>query len=1269
MADDSPSTPSYRTPAADVPEPAPHEPLLRFALPGVGPFDLGVGLGAPIRLGLDRQALRLTPGSGLLLRAAAPLPPLELRSLGVDLTTGAVELGSPGLGAFEARVVGLAVTAAFQTALPWQPGRSLVDVAVQNLPMAPDGTRRLFARGQASVWLDPDARLDLTITADALELDVSHPLWLRAFGLTFGLVAARYLFDRQRVELQGPHGHGLRNLLLRMVGFFASRWLRRRLPLALQRPGYDPAADPHRRKHLLELIANLRGAPAPVPGGAAAPVPADSSPAPSDSPAAPAPADSSPAPSDSPLARLRALAAARVSADAIPPGARLLVAVPLGARGRVAVCTDRGADLVARRRAALLELIAPAGLYVHADGLPQLADLRVLRVAVQADTLAATLETSPPLGSFAQALVHLLARTLVPSRVSAGVLTRLAALRGDDVLLRQRFGASDAGVTLSTPHAGAITVRHAEDVLEVAIPDGLTLRWQGLGFLPDAVIRGLRYTWATGAVYLDATPELGDFGWRFVTAVARYRAAPHLPRLLGFQGPDTGVKIDPAIADDHSKVLYRHTVAFLGPLEVRIAPHDPLTVALSRAHLDVDCPSGVAVLVPELELDLVFERLRWSPRARTITGVGVGDYIGELLLRLLDKLALPHLERRVPGWQGGPADGPWRLAAFKAGPLGEVRVEIPGDAAIVAERTVDDVELMILDAGGARSAVRITPEHQRWVPPIAFEHLRWRPRLDEWNVTLEPATGPLVDDLIKRLIHKFVPLPVLVQVAGYLGLPAARRITTPPPPPAPGPVLYEKELPQLGLVRVAADAQRTVDVRLQRGAAAVSFGAGVSVRLPALGFSVQIQGVQLGLGPLRGNIDSEPDAGALVDVLLTHAARSALADFAARLAGTAEDTLFELGQGKPWGPLRVHVPPDGHADVHLDRQLLRIGSQRGIHVSGEQIDWLPEFQLHTFQYTFETGAVVLDISGIVEKFYHERHAVSPITQALLAHLIKVLVLPKLPPAARFVGVRSFPLPAAPVIDRRQIGLYRLQLPGGHGEVFLSMAPEDTVTVKASEAELSVTSEKGVLATLPGLRFQIQLRGARYHMDSGEIQVGGLGQLENAVLEAIVARQLRNLPAVARAAGDDPPHLGSLLDQLPTDKQGRTILFTNRMVSLLLEPRSSLVIKFTAEGLAFTADPPLQVDGPTRIDYKFEGVRYSFPDGGFHLDLENAGGVLSGLFTDVAINQVEKRLNERLKPLLPAAMRVPGYSLAGDPNSTEHIRQIVTNFGTLKRKPS
>ena len=1256
MADDPTSASSYRTPAADVPEPAPHEHLARFAVTGLGSFDLGIYLGAPLRLGLDRQALRITPGSGLLLRPSAPLPPLELRHVSVDLTTAAVDLGSPGLGPFEDRAASLAATAVFQEVLPWQPGRSLLDVAVQNLPQAADGTRRVFARGPASAWIDPDARLDITVTADALEIDLSHPLWLRVFGLAFGLVAVRYLFDHQRVELQGPHGQGLRNAVLRLVAWIASRWLRKRLPAALAAPGYDPAADPRRRAHLFELIANLRGKPAPKA----------SSPAPSASPA-------QPAPSDSLAARLRALADIRFTAHELPADARMLVTIPLGARGHAALCTDRGADVLLRRRAARLTLDAPAGLYLHVDALRQLSGLRISRVALQTDTLATELQTTPALGSFAQALVHHLARALVPAKVSATVLRRLAALRSDDVLFTTKFGKSGAGVTIATPAADEITIRHGQDALELKIPAGLQLTWQQLDFLPDAEIRGLRYVWSTGDLQLDATPELGEFGGRFLTQMLRYRAAPHIPPLVGIRGPDSGAPIDPAVIAAHPATIVETTVPALGPLSVRVDPADTMTVALSVLALDVRSKAGIAILVPELQLDLVVHHFHYEPRTRGLGGSApLGAYISELLTRLLESKGLPHLHKRLPGWKDADPDRAWPIVSFAAGPLGQVRVVLPAGASIVADRHADALTLTIRDEDGSLGQLAIIPERQKLVPKLGFQRLRWKPGSDEWTITLDPQTGPLVSDLIKRLVHRFVPLQILETVARYLALPAARRIAPQTlPPPAPGPILYETTVPQLGTLKVAADPNRTVDLTLQRGAAAISFGAGVSVRLPVLGFSVQITGLQGTLQPFHINLDSKPDAGPLPDVLLTHAARGFLGDFAAKLSGTAEvgqNTLLVFGEDKPWGPLRVHVPTDGNVAVHLDKTLLRLSSEKGVYISGRAIDWLPDFQLHTFQYTFETGAVLLEISGIQENFYTERHPVSPVTQALLAHIIKVLALPKLPPAAKHIGIRSFPIPAPPVVDPKQIGLYRVKLPGDYGDAFISMAPTDTVTIRASETELSVTSEKGVLATLAGLRFQIQLRGARYHMMSGEIQVGGLGQLENAVLEAVVARQLQSVPAVASdTSAETPAHLGSLLEQLPTDDKGRMVLFHHKMVDLLLDPAACLIIRFTAEGLSFTSDPPIIVDGPARLDFKFDGVRYSFPDGAFHLDLQGGGGMLADLLKDVAINQAEKRLNAALKPLLPAAMQVAGYSLAGDDRSTEHVQQIVKNFGTLGRK--
>ena len=445
--------------------------------------------------------------------------------------------------------------------------------------------------------------------------------------------------------------------------------------------------------------------------------------------------------------------------------------------------------------------------------------------------------------------------------------------------------------------------------------------------------------------------------------------------------------------------------------------------------------------------------------------------------------------------------------------------------------------------------------------------------------------------------------------------------------------------------------------------------------MPGIGFNVTVHGLRAAMHPIGAHLDTRPDAGPLFDHIIEHTLRTLLHQHADKFWPTDEavrigqDTLLVLGRGQSWGPLRVCVPTDGDIRVHLDKQGFALRSEGGIFISGQAIDWLPDFYLHTLGYAFEDGAVTLEISGIEETYYHEEHPVSPVTQALLAHLIKVLALPKLPAWTAKLGLRSFPLPPVPAGDPGRISMYRLKLPGEFGEVQISMPPDDTVTVRIDDNEASVISERGLFATLPGLRFELQLRGVRYHMHSGEIQVGGLGQLENALLEAVVARQLhQKVPQIAdETPAEVTSALSTLLDQLPVDDRGRRVLFSHALVNLLLPENPCLIVRFTADGLAFTSDPPIIIDGPARIDFAFNGIRYSFADTSFHLDLGNAGAVVSGIFTPIIINQAEKRLNNMFKPLLPAPMREPGYSLATDPRSEEHILDIIEGFALLGKK--
>ena len=98
--DEERPTLGYRSPAPAPEAAPPSEVLGEFAAPMIGRLRLELGLAAPIRLSLDREELRLTPGSGVRLRSAA-LPPLLVRHVRVDLTRATLEHDAVGLGAFD----------------------------------------------------------------------------------------------------------------------------------------------------------------------------------------------------------------------------------------------------------------------------------------------------------------------------------------------------------------------------------------------------------------------------------------------------------------------------------------------------------------------------------------------------------------------------------------------------------------------------------------------------------------------------------------------------------------------------------------------------------------------------------------------------------------------------------------------------------------------------------------------------------------------------------------------------------------------------------------------------------------------------------------------------------------------------------------------------------------------------------------------------------------------------------------------------------------
>ncbi|MCB9565723.1 MAG: hypothetical protein H6710_00585 [Myxococcales bacterium] len=473
-------------------------------------------------------------------------------------------------------------------------------------------------------------------------------------------------------------------------------------------------------------------------------------------------------------------------------------------------------------------------------------------------------------------------------------------------------------------------------------------------------------------------------------------------------------------------------------------------------------------------------------------------------------------------------------------------------------------------------------------------------------------------------------------------------------------------MPALGEIEVALPRTYFGLVELDgEGRARLTIDGGLRLRLRELALRVALEEIEARADPFDLEITCEPAIGGLERGLLVRFLEARLGPLRAHLwpaEGVAPEghrPLATLPLSPTIGPLRLSLPEGAVLRLALDRQMLELECEAGIHVRLDGAPWLPEVHLHKLTYTLADGAIDLRFSGVVERYYHEEESVSLITEAILAHVLRVLLSPKIPAWLLPLGFQRFELPPPPAPRPDRIVLFRLPLAADMGEATVAMEPDETILVTASADEIQITCDRGLWIALPALRFGLHARSARYHPRSGEVQVGGLGQLENAVIEAIIRQHL------GRGRGGAP--IGALIDELPIDAKGRRTLFTRGPIHVAMRTGTRFTLAFAASGIDFTADPPLIVDGPGVLDYQLRGLHYAFARAAFSLVLAD-DGVVASLFTGVVAETAESQLGELLRPLLPPAMREPGYSLARDPSSAESLAAVVAAFTGRGRAP-
>jgi len=1265
---------SYRRPAA---EPSaeqeesgtPRQPLGIFPGGPLGSLDVSLDLGVHLEVSVNRRALRVDAGGGLHVANSRQLPEVVVRSLDLDLGTLDLDLDADGLGGAVGFALGVAGNelALHRFGFAPSPQHTLVDHWLTLQAGDPSGRRRVLevSGARTSLWLDPDVDLRLRIDRRAAELSLSEALRVVVFGVGIGVAAARYIFAARRIELD--RGPGLRGLLsapiLALVAWIASRWLRRRLPAPVGTEGYDPWSDEERLQHLQEALRALR------PGGPGA-----------------APATSPEPASERSLPSLATLTA-KLRADAPGPGIWIVARLPIGSSeapsddhtgsqaGDTGSQTDhtgspsgglptlgvgvrRGGSICAELNAAQLNLSADGGLFIYADGEPTLERLRVLEASFSLASETLEVTTDPALGSLPQATLAQLARDLwrenlgkIPQDLQG--LLRAGRERPLEPLLWRRELGEGGSMTLRAAAELVVSIEHSEAATELSLDPGVELLWEGV-VLPAMTLTRLRYGREDGDVELSSEPALGPLEHATLRHLLHHRLPPRLSPALRStlripapgEAPTTGVTVGERTHEAFSLELPE-----VGKIQALLDPADTLTVELDHAGIVVRSERGLLLNVDgiDLQIDLQTVSLGFDGAIE----VAAEPAPGPAIITALETLYRDKLAPRLGAW-GPPAspEGPWTLHSRSIGDL-ELDVVLRQGDAIGLRRDADSITL------STREGLLLRDPLLRANSPITLRSITWAAATDSLGFATLPEAGDLLHEVAEHLLRQ-IGRPTLDRVRDALALPPGPAL--PPPTPAPpGALLLRRPVPGLGdfelalgrsyFVMLTADADRQLSLTIEGG---------LRGRVRKLGLQVILEEIEYSADSKQLLVTSTPALGELESALLATIARRLLDLVRGHLWPDDADrgVLAILARDSPQGPATLSLPPGASLRVALDRQMLEVECEAGLLIDLAGASWLPMIHLEKLSYTLADGALDLRFGGIEERHYREAESVSTITESILSDLLRVLVTPRFPAAIEPLGFRRVPPPPLLPPQTDAIELFSVPLVPGYGEAQLAMDPDETIVVTASEAEVELRCDRGLKVALPALRLSVRVMTARYHIPTGEVQVGGLGQLENAIIESVIRKNL------TRPAPGGAP-VAELIERLPVDDKGRRQLFANNTVGIRMRSGARFTLALSAAGIDFTATPPLEVDGPAVLNYELRGFTYSFARARFSLILDD-DGVLASLFTGVVADTVESQVNKLLRPLLPPSMREPGYSLADDPTSAENLAAVVANFSLLKK---
>lgn len=134
----------------------------------------------------------------------------------------------------------------------------------------------------------------------------------------------------------------------------------------------------------------------------------------------------------------------------------------------------------------------------------------------------------------------------------------------------------------------------------------------------------------------------------------------------------------------------------------------------------------------------------------------------------------------------------------------------------------------------------------------------------------------------------------------------------------------------------------------------------------------------------------------------------------------------------------------------------------------------------------------------------------------------------------------------------------------------------------------------------------------------------------------------------------------------TLEEERTV-HKDRFVEVVFEAGSRLMASLDPGGVHLTSDPGILLKVRHAPDLRITHIRWDYREARFDCSATANWFDILGIIGAVGERKVEQVLNTRLKPLLPEAVRRPGYNPATDPNLARTIADLGRVFEVASRR--